>query len=134
MCCLTGTASVTGKLITIPAVCIGLEDGMKIKTALQSAKQFASLEMTNFSGLIKARNVIATLKGNDLPAEKIVVGGHLDSWDLATGAIDNGIGSFAVMDMARTIKKLKLKTKRTHRVCFVHGRGARFTGFQGLCG
>jgi len=110
---LTGTASVTGKLISIPAVCIGLEDGMKIKTALRSGKQFASLEMTNFSGLIKARNVIATLKGKDLPLEKIVVGGHLDSWDLATGAIDNGIGSFAVMDMARTFKKLRLKTRRT---------------------
>ena len=110
---LTGTASVTGKLISIPAVCIGLEDGNEIKTALKSAKQFASLQMTNFSGLIKARNVIATLKGKELPEEKIVVGGHLDSWDLATGAIDNGIGSFAVIDMARTFKKLQLKTRRT---------------------
>jgi Zn-dependent M28 family amino/carboxypeptidase len=110
---LTGTASVTGKLISIPAVCIGLEDGLNIKTALKEGKQFASLEMTNFSGLIKARNVVATLKGKDLPAEKIVVGGHLDSWDLATGAIDNGIGSFAVIDMARTFKKLKLNNSRT---------------------
>ena len=110
---LTGTASVTGKLITIPAVCIGLEDGMRIKEALQTKPQYASLNMTNFSGLIKARNVIATLKGETLPKEKIVVGGHLDSWDLATGAIDNGIGSFAVIDMARSFKTLKLKTKRT---------------------
>ena len=110
---LTGTASVTGKLITIPAVCIGLEDGMHLKELLQSKPQFASLNMTNFSGLIKARNVIATLKGDSLPKEKIVVGGHLDSWDLATGAIDNGIGSFAVIDMARSFKALKLKTKRT---------------------
>lgn len=110
---LTGTASVTGKLITIPAVCIGLEDGMRIKELLKTKPQFASLNMTNFSGLIKARNVIATLKGDSLPKEKIVVGGHLDSWDLATGAIDNGIGSFAVIDMARSFKALKLKTKRT---------------------
>jgi Zn-dependent M28 family amino/carboxypeptidase len=42
-----------------------------------------------------------------------VVGGHLDSWDLATGAIDNGIGSFSVIDMARTFKKLNLTNKRT---------------------
>ncbi len=60
-----------------------------------------------------ARNVVATLKGTEFPNEKIVVGGHLDSWDLATGAIDNGIGSFAVMDMARSFKALNLKTKRT---------------------
>lgn len=110
---LTGTASVTGKLIPIPAVCIGLENGMKVKEALTREKQFAHITMTNFSGLIKARNVIATLKGSEFPKEKIVVGGHLDSWDLATGAIDNGIGSFAVIDMARTFKAAKLRNKRT---------------------
>ncbi|MEJ7557551.1 MAG: M28 family peptidase [Pedobacter sp.] len=110
---LTGTASVTGKLIPIPAVCIGLENGMAIKESLKTIKQFASLSMTNFSGMIKARNVIATVKGSALPKEKIVVGGHLDSWDLATGAIDNGIGSFSIIDMARTFQKLGLTPKRS---------------------
>lgn len=110
---LTGTASVTGKLIPIPAVCIGLENGMALKEQLLTGTQFARLNMTNFSGLIKARNIIASLKGDSLPAEKIVVGGHLDSWDLATGAIDNGIGSFAIIDMARAFKAQRLKTKRT---------------------
>jgi len=110
---LTGTASVTGKLIPIPAVCIGLENGLEIKEKLKTGKQFARLNMTNFSGLIKARNVIATFRGTDQPDDKIVVGGHLDSWDLATGAIDNGIGSFAVIDMARTFKALRLSTKKT---------------------
>ncbi|RZL49082.1 MAG: aminopeptidase, partial [Pedobacter sp.] len=60
---LTGTASVTGKLIPIPAVCIGLENGMALKEKLKTGNQLASIEMTNFSGLIKARNVIATFKG-----------------------------------------------------------------------
>lgn len=110
---LTGTASVTGKLIPIPAVCIGREDGMKLKEQLKSGPLFSRIHMTNFSGLLKARNVIATIKGSSLPREKIVVGGHLDSWDLATGAIDNGIGSFSVLDMARTFKKLNLQPKRT---------------------
>ena len=110
---LTGTASVTGKLIPIPAVCIGLESGMELKEKLKAGNQIATIEMTNFSGLIKARNVIATFKGTEFPKEKIVVGGHLDSWDLATGAIDNGIGSFSILDMARTFKKLNLSTKRT---------------------
>lgn len=110
---LTGTASVTGKLIPIPAVCIGLEDGMLLKEKLKNQSQVAHIAMTNFSGLIKARNVIATFKGSEMRKDKIVVGGHLDSWDLATGAIDNGIGSFAIMDMARTFKKLNLNTKRT---------------------
>lgn len=91
---LTGTASVTGKLIPIPAVCVGKEDGLLLKEQLATGKLYSHIKMTNFSGMIKARNVVATLKGKTLPNEKIVIGGHLDSWDLATGAIDNGIGSF----------------------------------------
>jgi len=110
---LTGTASVTGKLIPDPAVCIGKEDGLKLKEDMKKATHYASIDMTNQSGLIKARNVIATIKGKTLPKEKVIVGGHLDSWDLATGAIDNGIGSFAVIDMARTYMALKLQPERT---------------------
>jgi len=110
---LTGTASVTGKLIPIPAVCIGKEDGMKLKEQLKSGALYSKILMTNVSGPIKARNVIARIKGSSLPQETIVVGGHLDSWDLATGAIDNGIGSFSVLDMARTFQKLGLNPKRS---------------------
>ncbi len=110
---LTGTASVTGKLIPIPAVCIGKEDGLALREQLATQKLYSHIEMTNFSGMIKARNVVATIKGKTLPNEKVIVGGHLDSWDLATGAIDNGIGSFAVLDMARTFKALNLQPERT---------------------
>lgn len=110
---LTGTASVDGRLITIPAVCVGKEDGLALKETLKTQRKKAKITMSNTANLIKARNVIATLKGSELPEEKIIVGGHLDSWDLATGAIDNGIGSFAVLDMARTFKALDLKPKRT---------------------
>lgn len=110
---LTGTASVTGKLIPIPAVCVGKEDGMALREKLVGGKLFSHIAMTNFSGMIKARNVVATIKGKTIPNEKVVVGGHLDSWDLATGAIDNGIGSFSVLDMARTFQALKLQPERT---------------------
>lgn len=125
---LTGTASVTGELIPIPAVCIGKETGMKLKETLKKNKVSAHLVMTNHSDMIKARNVIATLPGTDLPAEKVVIGGHLDSWDLATGAIDNGIGSFAVLDIARAFQANKLKPRRT--VQFVMFMGEE----QGLLG
>jgi len=110
---LTGTASVTGKLISIPAVCIGKEDGLLLREKLKTGKLETRIQLTNFSGMIKARNVIATIPGKTKPNEKIVVGGHLDSWDLATGAIDNGIGSFSVLDMARTFKALNLQPERT---------------------
>lgn len=110
---LTGTASVTGRLNPIPAVCISYEDGMQLKEELKNDRISARIQMTNFSGPIKARNVIATIPGKKFPAEKIIVCGHLDSWDLATGATDNGLGSFSIMDMARTFKKLNLQADRT---------------------
>lgn len=109
---LTGTASVTGSLIPIPAVCISLESGQQIRAWMAEEKLMAFVDMRNFNRPVKARNVIATLKGRS-NREKIVIGGHLDSWDLATGAIDNGIGSFAILDIARVFKTLKLKPRRT---------------------
>ncbi|MGJ1444997.1 M20/M25/M40 family metallo-hydrolase [Sphingobacterium spiritivorum] len=126
---LTGTASVDGELIKIPAVCIGLEDGMQLKEELKkNAMGTIRIHMKNEAGMIQARNIIATFRGTKFPDEKIIVGGHLDSWDLATGAIDNGIGSFAVLDMIRAFAKLQLKTERT--VQFVLFMGEE----QGLLG
>jgi len=124
----TGTASVTGELLNIPAICIPKEEGFKIKDKLKTQKISAHIAMTNHSDPIQARNVVATLKGTEFPDEKIVIGGHLDSWDLSTGAIDNGIGSFAVLDIARAFKANHLQPKRT--VQFIMFMGEE----QGLLG
>lgn len=110
---LTGTASVTGDIIKIPAINISLEDGLKIKEQLTKGKEVAKIEMKNDVGQMKGRNIIVRKIGSKFPKEKIVLGGHLDSWDLATGAIDNGVGSFSVIDIARTYKKLNLQNERT---------------------
>jgi Iap family predicted aminopeptidase len=113
---LTGTASVTGELIPIPAVCVSVETGKAIRKWIRDETNIlAIIDMQNYSRPIKARNVIATYKGKSRKYrnEKIVIGGHLDSWDLAEGAVDNGIGAFSVIDIARTFKELNLKTKRT---------------------
>jgi carboxypeptidase Q len=124
---LTGTASVTGEIITIPAVCISNESGKELRIWIkEEAPLEAHIDMRNISKKIKARNVVATIKGK--LDEKVIIGGHLDSWDLATGAIDNGIGSFAVMDIARAFKSLKVKPERT--VQFVLFMGEE----QGLLG
>jgi len=109
---LTGTASVTGSLIGIPAVNISRESGEEIRNWMKvDTDLHAIVDMTNVSKKIKARNVIATLPGKS--DDRIVIGGHLDSWDLATGASDNGLGSFTIMDIARVFKALKIKPKRT---------------------
>lgn len=109
---LTGTASVTGSLISIPAVNISKESGEEIRNWIKvDTDLHAVLDMRNVSKKAKVRNIIATLPGKS--DERIVIGGHLDSWDLATGASDNGLGSFTIMDIARTFKVLKIKPKRT---------------------
>lgn len=109
---LTGTASVTGSLISIPAVNISKESGEEIRNWMKiDTDLHAIVDMSNISKKVKARNIIATLPGKS--DERIVIGGHLDSWDLATGASDNGLGSFTVMDIARIFKTLKIKPKRT---------------------
>jgi carboxypeptidase Q len=130
---LTGTASVTGSLINIPAVCISMESGAEIRSwIIENPKLLAFIDMKNFSKMIKARNVIATIKGSKYPNEKIVIGGHLDSWDLATGAMDNGIGSFSVLDIARTFKTLNLKPKRTIEFVLFMGEEQGLLGSRAL--
>ena len=61
-------------------------------------------------------NVIADLKGSEKPDEIIVVSGHLDSWDLGTGALDDAVGVAMAMQTVYTLKQLKLQPRRTIRV------------------
>ena len=61
-------------------------------------------------------NVIADLKGSEKPDEIVIVSGHLDSWDLGTGALDDAVGVAIAMQVPFILKQLKLKPKRTIRV------------------
>ncbi|MFZ1008122.1 MAG: M20/M25/M40 family metallo-hydrolase, partial [Candidatus Sulfotelmatobacter sp.] len=61
-------------------------------------------------------NVIADLKGSEHPEQIVVVSGHLDSWDLGTGAIDDGAGVVVAMQAAEVLQRLHLRPARTLRV------------------
>jgi len=65
---------------------------------------------------VESSNVIGDIKGSEHPEQVIIVSGHLDSWDLGTGAIDDGAGVAVSMEAANLIQKLHLKPKRTIRV------------------
>src|SRR5713101_3585118 len=65
---------------------------------------------------VESANVIGDIKGTEHPEQIVIVSGHLDSWDLATGAIDDGAGVAVSMEAANLIQKLPLKPKRTIRV------------------
>jgi len=65
---------------------------------------------------VTSYNVIADLKGTEHPDQIVVVSGHLDSWDLGTGAIDDGAGVAVAMETAEILQKLHFRPKRTLRV------------------
>ena len=65
---------------------------------------------------VESYNVVADLKGNKNPEQVVIVSGHLDSWDLGTGALDDGAGVAVSMEVAHLVQQLKLKPKRTIRV------------------
>src|SRR5438132_3604001 len=64
----------------------------------------------------ESANVVGDIKGSEHPEQIVIVSGHLDSWDLGTGAIDDGAGVAISMEAANLIQKLHLKPKRTIRV------------------
>ena len=61
-------------------------------------------------------NVVGDLKGSEHPEQVVIVSGHLDSWDLGTGAIDDAAGVAVAMETAQLIQQLHLRPKRTLRV------------------
>jgi len=73
-------------------------------------------------------NTIAEIRGSEKPEEIVVLGAHLDSWDLGTGATDNGTGSMVVLEAARALQKSGLKPKRTIRFALFSGEEQGLNG------
>jgi Zn-dependent M28 family amino/carboxypeptidase len=72
-------------------------------------------------GEVEVFNTVAEIVGSEKPDEVVIIGGHLDSWDLGTGATDNGTGTMAVLEAARALKTLGVKPKRTIRFVLFTG-------------
>jgi carboxypeptidase Q len=88
----------------------------------------ASVTNTMTTDSVPQWNTVAEIKGSELPGEVVIVGAHLDSWDLGTGASDNGTGSMATLEAARIIARSGLKPRRTIRFVLFTGEE------QGLIG
>jgi hypothetical protein len=72
-----------------------------------------NLQDTFTDKAVPASITVAEIKGSEHPEERVIIGGHLDSWDLGQGALDNGTGAMATLEAARTLKALDWKPKRT---------------------
>jgi carboxypeptidase Q len=77
---------------------------------------------------VQVYNTVAEIRGTEKPDEVVIIGGHLDSWDLGTGATDNGTGSMAVLSAARSLQKLGVKPKRTIRFVLFTGEEQGLNG------
>src|SRR6266403_3436940 len=101
----------------IPAGAVTAEDADLIADLVRQGRVKMKLVLTPQTlPDIESANVIADIKGSEHPEQIIIVSGHLDSWDLGTGAIDDGAGVAVSMEAANLIQKLHLKPKRTIRV------------------
>ncbi len=117
----------------IPAAAVSTRDADVLSALMKSeGKVRVSLTMSCRSlGPVASANVVGDLTGTELPKEIVLVGGHLDSWDLGTGAHDDGAGCAASLEAVRLLKDLGLRSKRTVRVVFFMdeefgGTGGRF--------
>lgn len=117
------TNSMRGEIDRIPMVLVAREDGERIGRLVTSGHPvWADLSIPNkIGGPVKAANVIAEIKGSEKPEEFVILGAHLDSWELGTGALDNGCNSALVVDALRTIKASGLKPRRTIRFILFSG-------------
>lgn len=127
----TGTTQYNDSFPKIPAVAISTRNAETLNLALKKGTNVTVYFKTNCEMLpdVASFNVIGEIRGSEFPSEIISVGGHLDSWDLAEGAQDDGAGIVQSIEIIRAFKDIGIKPKRTVRaVMFMNeengGRGA----------
>ena len=126
----TGVMAYNDSFPKIPAVAISTNDAEWLSKQLK-LKMPLTASFTNTSKMLAdtiSYNVVGEIRGSEFPQQIITVGGHLDSWDLAEGAQDDGAGCMQSIEVLRTLKATGIKPKRTIRaVMFMNeengGRG-----------
>jgi len=114
----TGSMRYDTTVKRIPAAALSTEDAMMLHRMQQRGDEIVLTLRMGARQLpdAQSRNVIAELRGSEKPDEIVVMGGHIDSWDVGQGAMDDAGGSVAAWEALRVIKKLGLRPRRTIRV------------------
>jgi carboxypeptidase Q len=119
------TNSLVGDIDKIPQAVLAREDAMHLArtVAAYPGKVRVHFDMPNkIGGPIEQQNVVAEIRGYEKPDEVVILGAHLDSWELGTGALDNGCNAALVIEAARTIKATGLLPRRTIRFVLFSGK------------
>jgi carboxypeptidase Q len=118
------TNSLLGEIDKIPQAVVAREDALRL-TRLVAAfpgKVRAKLSLPNqVGGPVEQENVVGEIRGYQKPDEVVILAAHLDSWELGTGALDNGCNAALVIEAARAIKAMGLLPKRTIRFILFSG-------------
>jgi carboxypeptidase Q len=120
-----------GQLEKIPQAVVAREDAVRLSRTVLAypGKIRVNFSMPNEVGPpIDQENVVAEIRGYEKPDESVILGAHLDSWDLGTGALDNGCNAALVIEAARALKATGLRPRRTIRFILFSGEE------QGLLG
>ncbi|MDD9946770.1 MAG: M20/M25/M40 family metallo-hydrolase, partial [Myxococcales bacterium] len=114
----TGTLRYDEDKPRIPAAAITVEDAAFIaRLAGRGLPVEVRLTMeARDGGMVESGNVVAQLEGRERPQEIVVIGGHIDSWDVGQGAHDNGSGVVIAMEALNLLRRLGLAPRRTIRV------------------
>jgi carboxypeptidase Q len=125
------TNSSNGQLEPLPEAIVAREDALRLARMVTSNPGSVRLRLTmpnQISGPVEQVNVIGEIRGYEKPDEVVVLGAHLDSWELGTGALDNGCNAAMVIEAARAIRASGLLPRRTIRFILFSGEE------QGLIG
>jgi carboxypeptidase Q len=114
----TGSTRYDSTTAPIPAAALSIEDAELLHRMQDRGDEIVVTLKMEAQVLPDAssRNVVAELRGSERPDEVVVLGGHIDSWDVGQGAMDDGGGSVAAWEAVRLMKQLGLRPKRTVRV------------------
>jgi carboxypeptidase Q len=108
----------------LPQAILAREDAGRMARFLAAGKNVrVRLQLPNrvTSGPVEEENVVAEIRGSEKPNEVVILGAHLDSWELGTGALDNGCDAALVVDAARAIRAEGLRPRRTLRFILFSG-------------
>jgi carboxypeptidase Q len=102
----------------IPAAAVAAEDANRIVRLTNTGRRVRVRLVTSgrIEGEVASANVIGEITGRERPGEVVLVGGHLDSWDVGAGASDDGAGCIVTWEALRLMKKLGIRPRRTVRL------------------
>lgn len=115
--------NVAGRLDGIPSALIAREDGLRLLRILRGGERVrVRIAMPNLiGGAYQTANVVGEIRGVDIGDEIVLVGAHLDSWDMGTGCLDNAANVALVMHLARSILAAGAAPRRTLRFVLFGG-------------